>query len=96
MNNPTGVKLVNGFTVASSIPACEFSDGDTIYYPSTQRVVYHDHYPFFLTDLDDDADPDLRTVFDRHIAFKSVDDAVMMAKAMLGIDPTVELVEPNS
>ena len=83
------MRTINGFMVPDSVPSSEFSDEETIYYPSLQRVEMYDQYPFHLTDLEEDADPDLRTVFDRGIAFKNADFAVLTAKAMLGIDPYV-------
>ncbi len=83
------MKTINGYLVPDSIPASEFVDDETIFYPSLQRVELYDQYPFHLTDLDEDADPDLRTVFDRGIAFKNSDFAVLTAKAMLGINPYV-------
>lgn len=83
------MKTINGYLVPDSVPASEFEDDQIIYYPSLQCVDFYDQYPFHLTDLDEDADPDLRTVFDRGIAFKNVDFAVLTAKAMLGIDPYV-------
>lgn len=81
------MKLINGFLVPDSSPASDFEDGKNIYYPSLQKVELYDYYPFHETDLDEDADPDLRTVFDRNIAFKNAEFAILTARAMLGIDP---------
>jgi hypothetical protein len=86
------MKMINSFMVPESTPASEFVDEETIYYPSVQRVEMYDQYPFHLTDLDDDADPDLRTVFERGIAFKNADFAILTAKAMLGIDPYITAI----
>ena len=83
------MRIINGFQVPNSSPASEFKDDDTIYYPSLQRVELYDYYPFHETDLDEDADPDLRTVFDRNIAFKNAEFAILTARAMLGIDPYI-------
>lgn len=90
------MKLVNGFLVPAGIPASEYDNEETIYYPHPQRVDLYDSYPFHLSDLDDDADPDLRTVFERNIGYKTKECAIMVSKAMLGINPYIDESVDNS